>query len=127
MAQSMLLELDCRYNKELKGKKKEALEKHLDHLRIVKPDMNELTEIEKWRRANDELWEYGKFVLDLADVGTFNSVDSEHTCIRQKYGERAFTFKIPYYEFKDLFVNVTGLLIREIKNENYGTETSSSD
>ena len=106
----MILELLCRYPKELSQKELDALELELETDEIIKGDaFNKESEKEKRIRRIGK-FEYGPFVLNVKDIMTFNYVDRKHTTLRF-YGGIQYTFKINYTEFKSAYQALSGMLI----------------
>lgn len=110
----MMIELICRYSKPLSEDINKQLSEHLSEQRIIlgDDDFDADQEKSKFLKDLDEMFEYGPFTFSMKDVCAFNSLDEEHTAVRF-YNNAVCAFKINYDQFKEIYQDVTQILIKE--------------
>lgn len=108
----MIIQLLCRYPRELNKKELELVEEELQVKSVINDNFDKEEErIKAIENLGFSKYEYGPFVLNLKDISNFNSVDEQHTCVRL-YGGIAYVFKIGFEDFKELYQVCTGNYIQ---------------
>jgi hypothetical protein len=115
----MIVELLCRFTKEIAQEASSSVEEELDILEIVKGgEFDRDKERERLLNQEDK-YEYGAMVFNLKDVYTFNSVDDQHTSVRF-YNGISFTLKVGYDEFKSIYAKVGQFVINKFIKDTDG-------
>lgn len=120
----MKAELLCRFTKEISKDLEQEIQEELATKRMLHgDDFDEEEEREKILESKDiDAFDYVPMVMDLKDVMFFNKVDDTHTCVRTPIGA-AFTLKIDYPRFKDVYEQQLGIKIQDYTTTNNNTIT----
>lgn len=104
----MIVELLCRFTKEISEEELTELKDEIEIQRLVKGDENYGENLIQSKRS----YEYASMMVNLQDIMFSNPVDEAHTCIRF-YGGSVFTYKINFDEFKSIYQSLLGKVIHD--------------
>lgn len=111
----MIIELNCRFIKEVDSKQINKIKEELDIQKLIKGDNFDYDKEKERLLKQDEKYGYNPICFELKDVFLFTPVDSEHTCIKF-YNNTTFTMKVKYDDFKNIYQSLQGTIINDFKN-----------
>jgi len=108
----MIVELLCRYTKEIDEQVLAEIDEQLDTEELIKGDtFNRGKERSKLLKKYVS-HEYGPFIFNMLDIFSINYVDKDHVHVRFD-NDTAFTFKIEYEYFRGIYQSLLGLVVND--------------